>query len=623
MLKFVKRHRFLLILLLQICIATVSYTSAFLIRYNSSFRDLFQHPFFLQTLILNVGTYFFFSIKFNLFHGVWRYVNYDDLRDIIKSSLLSFVVSISLIILTGKFNNFPRSIYLINLALYLFLQSGLRFLIPLFRENLVPMFKNSKNILIIGAGKTGQKIVTTIRSTPPYTNTIVGFIDSDDSLLGRRYKGIKILGGMGMLNSTIKKYRIHEIIIAIPKATNKTVNEIMTVSKIPSWNISFKIVPSLLEIMTSKMSADKIRDLTIDDLVNRSNITLDNENLRKEIANKSVLITGAAGSIGTELSFQIAAFNPSRIILLDLTEEHLVNLDYDLKRRFENVAVHSIIGSVLDKAVLDMLFREFGIDYVVHTALYKHNTLSDWSPTTYIKNNVLGTATLADSAEKHGVNKFVLLSSTAASAPFGANNLSYRLAERVVLERNPSATKFNVVRFGNVLGSSGSVIPLFQQQIRDGGPITVTSTETKRFFMSIPEAVQLVLQASTLEESNVIFMLEMGEPIKIVDLAKNLIELSGLKVDEDIEIKVIGMRPGEKISEELLTSDENLIKTKFEKIRMQKNINYDPDRINGFVHDLKSHVEIGNIKEIYKSIKELIPEMTGPSFDELRKNMFG
>jgi FlaA1/EpsC-like NDP-sugar epimerase len=247
----------------------------------------------------------------------------------------------------------------------------------------------------------------------------------------------------------------------------------------------------------------------------------------------------------------------------------------------------------------------------------------EWNPLACFKNNVLGTSALASLAEAHGVKQFVMISTDKAVNPRGIMGLSKRLAERVVLERHASGTLFNLVRFGNVLGSSGSVIPLFQRQIREGGPVTVTSEETKRFFMSIPEAVQLVLQASTLNESNAIFMLEMGEPIKIVDLAKKLIELSGLRVGDDIEIKITGMRPGEKIEEELLTKQENLLPTPFEKIRLQKNENFDPDKISKFLHHLKSHIELGNLKAIYSDIANLVPEMTGPSFEEMMKNMFG
>jgi FlaA1/EpsC-like NDP-sugar epimerase len=318
----------------------------------------------------------------------------------------------------------------------------------------------------------------------------------------------------------------------------------------------------------------------------------------------------------------VAAYRPARLILLDAGEQNAYDVDQDLKKRHPDVVIHTVVGNMLDTGFMDLLMRRYPIDYIYHAAAYKHVHLMEWNPLAALKNNVLGTAMLASLAEKHGVKQFVMISTDKAVNPKGIMGISKRLAERVVLERHKSGTLFNVVRFGNVLGSSGSVIPLFQKQIREGGPVTVTSPETRRFFMSIPEAVQLVLQASSLNDSNAIFMLEMGEPIKIIDLAKNLIELSGLKVGGDIEIVFTGMRPGEKIEEELLTESENLVRTRFDKIRLQRNENFGPDRIERFVHDLKSHVELGNVKAIYHDMKELIPEMVGPDFDEMMKNMF-
>ena len=411
--------------------------------------------------------------------------------------------------------------------------------------------------------------------------------------------------------------------IAIPEATNKMVNEIIEASKIPEWDVKFKIVPSMLDIMSGKLSINQIRDVSIDDLLSRPNITLDDTHVRKQLAAKTVLITGAGGSIGSEICHQVAAYRPARLILLDSSEQNAYDIDQALKSRHKDIAIHSVVGSMLDTGFMDLLFRQYSIDYIYHAAAYKHVHLMEWNPLACLKNNVLGTAILGSLAEAHGVKQFVMISTDKAVNPRGIMGISKRLAERVVLERHKSGTLFNVVRFGNVLGSSGSVIPLFQRQIRDGGPVTVTSPETRRFFMSIPEAVQLVLQASTLNESAAIFMLEMGEPIKIVDLAKKLIELSGLKVGDDIEIVYTGMRPGEKIEEELLSKQENLVSTQFEKIRLQRNANYDPDIINSFLHHLKSNVEIGNLKMIYKDIRQLIPEMAGPSFEEMMKNMFG
>jgi FlaA1/EpsC-like NDP-sugar epimerase len=310
------------------------------------------------------------------------------------------------------------------------------------------------------------------------------------------------------------------------------------------------------------------------------------------------------------------------MILLDASETGAYHVDQALKKRHAGVAIHTVVGNMLDNGFMDLLFRKFSPDYIFHAAAYKHVHLMEWNPLACLKNNVLGTAALASFAERYGVKQFVMISTDKAVSPRGMMGISKRLAERVVLERNPSGTLFNVVRFGNVLGSSGSVIPLFQKQIRDGGPVTVTSPETKRYFMSIPEAVQLVLQASTLHESKAIFMLEMGESVKIVDLAKNLIELSGLKVGEDIEIVFTGMREGEKIEEVLLCDQEDVVQTSFEKIRVQKRNNHNPDRVEKFIHDLKSNVELGNVKQIYNDIQELIPEMTGPTFEEMVERMF-
>lgn len=617
------KNRLPIIILLHLIFSAGALFFAFLLRFDFTMGGNKYAQYFLLSLPINIIVYTIFSAIFNLFQGIWRYVSVDDLKDIVKTSSVSSLVFMFILIISGKFIGYPRSIYLLNFTLFIILNGGTRFAIRLFRESFVPMSDNARNILIIGAGTAGNEIAKTLKSSKNKHYIPTGFIDKDKSTHGKRIQGLKVLGGLDTLSTHIKKHRIHEIFIAIPEATNKLVKEIMDSAKLKDWEVKFKIAPSMLDIMSGKLKINQIRDVSINDLLSRPNITLDDTHVRKQLAGKTILITGAGGSIGSEICFQVTAYNPARVILLDSSEENAYKIDQEIKRKRKNMAINTIVGSILDKAVLDMLLREFNVDYIFHAAAYKHVHLMEWNPIASLNNNVLGTAIIASAAERHGVKQFVMISTDKAVNPRGMMGISKRLTERIILERNPSATKFNIVRFGNVLGSSGSVIPLFQRQIKDGGPITVTSDETKRFFMSIPEAVQLVLQASSLKESNAIFMLEMGEPVKIVDLAKNLIELSGLKVGEDIEIKITGMRPGEKIFEELLTADESLLKTPFDKIRMQKNINHDPDRLIKFIHDLKSNVELGNIKAIYKDIKELIPEMTGPSFAELQKNMFG
>ncbi len=604
--------------------AAASLLLSFLFRFDFTFGDeAIQVQNCFKSLPVSIIIFIFCSGLFNLFQGIWRYVSVDDLKDIVKTSALASLIFMVAIVFSQQFRSYPRSIYLMNFIFFIILNGGTRFAIRIFRESFIPMSEDVRNVLIVGAGTAGNEIAKTLKSAKKKQYLPIGFIDKDPATHGKRIQGLKILGDVPSIKTHIKRHRVHEVFIAIPEASNKLVKDIIAASKTPEWEVKFKIAPSVLDIMSGKLTVNQIREVSINDLLSRPNIKLDDAHVRKQIAGKTVLITGAGGSIGSELCYQVSAYGPTRLLLLDASEEHAYKIDQELKGKYKGVAIHTIVGSILDTAVLDMIMKEFNVDFIFHAAAYKHVHLMEWNPVASMKNNVLGTAILAAAAERHGVKQFVMISTDKAVNPRGMMGISKRLTERIILERNPSGTKFNVVRFGNVLGSSGSVIPLFQQQIKNGGPITVTSPDTKRFFMSIPEAVQLVLQASSLEESNVIFMLEMGEPIKIIDLAKNLIELSGLKVEEDIEIKITGMRPGEKIYEELLTADENLLKTNFDKIRMQKNVNYDPDRIEKFVHDLKSNVDLGNIKAIYNDLQELIPEMIGPSFEELQKNMFG
>ena len=616
------KYRLVVIIILHACFAVGALLLSFLFRFDLTLGQGIYPGLFIRSLPVNVAIFLVVSSFFNLYQGIWRYVSVDDLKDIVKTSALAALIFMVAIHLSGFFKGYPRSIYIMDFAFFILLNGGTRFLIRIFRESFAPMSDSARNVLIVGAGSAGNEIAKTLKSVKNKEYIPIGFIDKDKSLHGQRLQGIKVLGDLAALRSQIKRHRIHEVFIAIPEATNKIVKEVMAAAKIPEWEVKFKIVPSMLDIMSGRHTINKIRPVSIEDLLSRPNITLDDTHVRGQIASKTVLVTGAGGSIGSELCYQVAAYRPSRMILLDASELCAYNIDQELKKQHKDIAIHTVVGSILDNGFMDPLFDRYKPDYIYHAAAYKHVHLMEWNPIACLKNNVLGTAHLALLAEKHGVSQFVMISTDKAVNPRGMMGISKRLAERVVLERHPSKTLFNIVRFGNVLGSSGSVIPLFQRQIRDGGPVTVTSAEAQRFFMSIPEAVQLVLQASTLNESNAIFLLEMGEPIKIIDLAKNLIELSGLKVGEDIELKITGMRPGEKIEEVLLSEMENVVKTRFDKIRVQNNLMRDPDRVDRFIHDLKSNVELGNIRAIHTDLTELIPEMTGPSFEELSANMF-
>jgi FlaA1/EpsC-like NDP-sugar epimerase len=620
--KSVIRNRLAIVIFLHAIFAGSALLLSFLLRFDFTLgQKLYPHLFYLS-LPVNVIVFLVVAIFFNLYQGIWRYVSVDDLKDIVQASALASLIFMSITIFSGLFTGYPRSIYILNFAFFILLNGGTRFGIRIFRESFAPQSESVKNVLIVGAGTAGNEIVKTLKAAKRKEYIPVGFIDRDKSLFGKRIQGLKVFGDLSHIRSAVKKCRVHEIFIAIPEATNKLVKEVMEISRVPDWDLKFKIVPSMVDIMSGKLKVNQIRDVQIDDLLARPNIKLNDTHVRKQLAAKTVLVTGAGGSIGSEICYQIASYRPSRMILLDSSEISGYAVDQELKKRYPDIAIHTVVGNILDTGFMDLLFRKFTPDYVYHAAAYKHVHIMEWNPLACLKNNVLGTAMLASLAERHGVKQFVMISTDKAVKPRGIMGISKRLAERVILERHPSGTLFNIVRFGNVLGSSGSVIPLFQKQIREGGPVTVTSEDTKRFFMSIPEAVQLVLQASSLNESQAIFMLEMGEPVRIVDLAKNLIELSGFRVGEDIEIVFTGLRQGEKIEEVLLCEEEDVLPTSFEKIRVQKRNGHSPERVEKFIYDLKSNVDLGNMRAVYSDIQELIPEMTGPSFEEMMENMF-
>jgi len=616
------RYRLALIVFLHVLFAAGSLALAFLARFDLSLGTEFYQRFFWESLPINVAVFLAASAALGLFQGIWRYVSVDDLADIVKASAVASLVFMLVMVLNNHFRGYPRSIYLMNFAFFVVLNGGTRFGIRLFRESFVPMAPDARNVLIVGAGNAGNEVAKSLKALRRKQYVPVGFVDRDPHLHGKRLQGLKVLGGHDALPHLIRRFRVREVFIAIPEISNRQVQEIIATARVPDWYVRFQIVPAMLDIMSGKLQVTNLRPVSIDDLLSRPNIVLDDTHVRKGIAGRTVLISGAGGSIGSELCMQVSAYNPSRLLLLDASEENAYTIDAELKKRHPSIAIHTVVASVLDTAVLDMLMREYPVDTVLHAAAYKHVHLMEWNPMSCIKNNVLGTHALARAAERHGVKQFVMISTDKAVNPRGIMGISKRLAERVVLERHPSATRFSCVRFGNVLGSSGSVIPLFQRQIREGGPITVTHADARRYFMSIPEAVQLVLQASSLNEANAVFVLDMGEPVKIVDLARNLVELSGLRVGEDIDIVFTGLRQGEKLTEELLSAEEDLSATPFDKIRLQRNKNFSPDQVERFVHVLRSHVELGDIKSTYDDMVHMVPEMQGPSWDEFRANMF-
>lgn len=441
-----------------------------------------------------------------------------------------------------------------------------------------PAQENQKKLLIIGGGYSANDIIKTINSTLKGKYEIIGIIDDNKKRIGYSVAGVRIVGDRNSIIKVCEKYGVDEIFFSIVNIDNKNKKEILELCS--KTNAKVKVLPGLRELITEENLYHSLRDVSIEDLLGRDPVELDNHNIKSLINGKIVLVTGAGGSIGSELCRQIMLHNPKQLVLLDNYENSLYDIELELKTNHPNNDIRAVVANIREKNRLDAIFEKYNPEIVFHAAAHKHVPLMENNPTEAIKNNVFGTYNLVNSADKYNVKRFILISTDKAVNPTNIMGATKRLCEMVIQAKNKeSSTEFMAVRFGNVLGSNGSVVPLFKRQIAHGGPVTVTHKEITRFFMTIPEAVALVLQAITYAEGGEIFVLDMGEPVKIYDLAKSLIELSGYTLGKDMEIEITGMRPGEKLYEELLMSEENLQETKHNKIFITESMNFTMDDI--------------------------------------------
>lgn len=425
-----------------------------------------------------------------------------------------------------------------------------------------------RKALIIGAGEAGYMCFREIKRHPDSGISVIGFIDDNPQKIGMRVSGKKVLGNRYNISDIVRNKNIDLIIIAIPSAPPKEINKIISICE--KVDVQVKIVPSTIEIIKGDVKYEQIRDLKIEDLLGREEINLDTNIIAKYIKNKKVLITGAGGSIGSELARQIAQFGPNKIVLLGKGENSIFNINFELGKKFKNLKIYPVICDIRDKDGIEKIFKEYRPDIVFHSAAHKHVYLMELYPDEAFKNNLIGTLNLAEVAVKYNTKRFILISTDKSVYPKSIMGMTKRLAENIVLgfmqaEKNKD-TEFVVVRFGNVFASRGSVVPIFQRQIESGGPVTVTHPDAVRYFMTIPEAVQLVLQSSALGRGGEIFILDMGKPVKISDLAKKMIRLSGYEPGRDIRIRYTGLKPGEKLKEELFEKDEKVEKTLFKEI---------------------------------------------------------
>jgi len=472
-----------------------------------------------------------------------------------------------------------------------------------------------KNLLIIGAGEAANEIIKTVKNTMKGYYNIVGLIDDNPNKMNYAISGIKILGTRDDIAEICKQYKVDVIFFSISNIDNKNKKEILNICQ--ETGVKIRVLPSIADIIKNKSLLQNLRDVEIEDLLGREPITLANENIGELIKGKSILVTGGGGSIGSELCRQIAKFNPSRLIIFDIYENNLYNIEMELKQNHydEKFEIVAIVGSVRDKKRLEQVFKKYNPYLVFHAAAHKHVPLMEVSPLEAIKNNVFGTYNVANYADKYSVKRFILISTDKAVNPTNIMGATKRMCEMIIQAFNQkSKTEFAAVRFGNVLGSNGSVLPLFKKQISAGGPVTVTHKEITRFFMTIPEAVSLVLQAMSYAKGGEIFVLDMGEPVKIYDLAVSLIKLSGLEPNVDIPIEITGLRPGEKLYEELLMSEEGLQTTAHNKIFIGKPSDITYEQMLKKLGKLEEIIQNENISvnKIKDTMKQVVPTYKEP-----------
>jgi FlaA1/EpsC-like NDP-sugar epimerase len=499
--------------------------------------------------------------------GLWEYVAVGDMIRLATGNLAASTVSCALILSFGP-GSFPRSVYVLDLLLCFTGTAGVRVMVWLIKDSLLSDSSAShrKRTLIYGAGGAGARLLHEIRNNSNLAYQVCGFLDDDARKRDMRIDGIAVLGGGEALASTVRDRHIEMILIGIPSASGSQMTRILGLCH--DAGVECKTVPGLADVIEAASLTGQIREVAVEDLLERTPVHLEESAIRSAIEGKIVMVTGAAGSIGSELCRQIARFRPAGIVGFEIAESPLFEIDLEMQNRFPGVPFYPEVGNIQNRARLDEVLRHYRPRVVFHAAAYKHVPLMETHVFEAVENNIFGTYNVAIAAAEHGVEEFVMLSSDKAVHPTSVMGASKRVAELILQYLQNGGTQFIMVRFGNVLGSKGSVIPVFKKQIAEGGPVKVTHPDMRRFFMTIPEACQLVLQASAIGEGGQICVLDMGQPVKIADLARNLILLSGLRPDVDVKIEYTGIRPGEKLYEELSSLVEDTVPSQHEKVRI-------------------------------------------------------
>ncbi len=577
-------------------------------------------------LFSKISTFLFF----NLYKGMWRFTSIADLINVVKSSFVASLFAIAVIVLVLDPNVAPRSVLLIDFLLTTVGIASTRASVRIFGTKIlhrdIIKNKNSSRIktklLLLGAGSSGEKIIREIKENPSSHFQIIGLLDDDSNKVNSTIHGVPVLGKIADLHTIQAPY--DEILICAPTATSTEMRSIVNQCKVVGK--PYRTIPTVYELIDKQVSIKTIRDVSMADLLGRQEVHLDRSRISNYIYGKRVLVTGAGGSIGSELVKQCLGYNPDLLVLFDQSEHNLFNIDNICQELSNNVGIHPILGDIRDKNMVNSVFNSFQPHVVLHAAAYKHVPMQENNPWEAVITNVHGTSNVIEACEQNNVERFVLVSTDKAVNPTNIMGATKRVVEILIQSKSKNSNvKYMAVRFGNVIGSSGSVIPTFQEQINKGGPITITDPGMKRYFMSIPEAAQLILQAGSIGEGGEIFVLDMGEPVLVKDIAFELIKLSGLEPELDIQIKYIGLRPGEKMFEELVISGENIVDTSHDKIMVLKNgVDHSWNHVLAKIEEITQSAKSYDSNIIKNKLKEFVPEYE-PSVQEetLKLSSFG
>ncbi len=589
------------LIILDLILLNLSLMVSFYFRFSAEWAAYWDYIYLLPLIIIGIIVLY----NSDLYNKIWSYASIQELKSIIKVS----VIINTLLIVSFFFLGYavPRSTLILNGILTIFALGGMRFFLRFVRDYYIKRNQDrlseeeQTRVLIVGAGDAGEMIVREMNKHPGMGKKVVGLIDDNPAKQNLEMHGKKVLGNRYDIPKVIEKNDIDEVIIAIPSAKGDDIKAIYELSR--KKEVQVKTVPGIFEILRGDVNISQIREVQVEDLLRREPVELNTDSISAYVEGKTVLVTGGGGSIGSELARQLAHFNPQKLVLLDIYENNLYFLELELRNKYEEIDIVPVIASIRDKKKLQKVFADQKPEVVFHAAAHKHVPLMEANPEEALKNNVFGTKNLAETAHKSGVERFVSISTDKAVNPTNVMGASKRISEMIIQYFNyKSDTRFMAVRFGNVLGSHGSVIPLFKKKIANREPLTVTHQDMERYFMTIPEAAQLVIQAGGLGQGGEVFVLDMGEPVKIMDLARDLIKLSGLEPNVDIDIEISGLRPGEKLSEELTHDTEDSMQTEHEKIYIKNLEICRKEELEEMLDKLRAKIDAGDEKEIIKTL---------------------